>query len=91
MKIEKEYCKEKTLEMFAFHNDMEARKKLAEQMIMERGEEIRAELTKKTNRAIEDDLKKQEERMKMAEQIENASVDGDYELVNQLLKKMNEL
>lgn len=91
MKIEEEYCKEKVLEMFDFHNNMEARKKLAEQMIQKRGEEIRAELTNKTNQTIEGDLKKQEERMRIAEQIEKASMDGNYELVNQLLQKMNDL
>lgn len=91
MKMEKEYCKEKSLEMFAFHKDMEERKKLAKQMIIERGEEIRAEITNKTNQAIEEDLKKQEERMRVAEQVEKASMDGDHELVNQLLQKMNEL
>lgn len=89
MKKEKEYCKEKTLELFAFHKEMEARKKLAEQMIQERGEEIRAEITNKAKKEIDENLKKQEERMQIAEQIEKATMEGNLELVEELLKRMN--
>lgn len=91
MKDEKELYKEKRLEVLAFNKDMEERKKLAVERIKERGEQLREDIVNKSNRAIEESQKKQEEKMEIAKQLEKASKDGNLELISQLLQKMNEI
>ena len=91
MKNEKEYCKEKYLELLLFQQDMENRKMLAQQKIQQRSEEIQKEIVRKTNEEIEENKAKQQEKLNIVGQIEKAGMEGNLELVNQLLKKMKEL
>lgn len=91
MKDEKELYKEKRLEVLAFNKDMEERKKLAVERIKERGEQLREDIVTRSNRAIEESQKKQEEKMEIAKQLEKASKDGNLELISKLLQKMNEI
>lgn len=91
MKEEKEYCKDKYLELLEFERDMETRKSLAQQKIQERSKEIQAEIVSKANKERKDDMVKQQEKLSIADQIEKASMEGNLELVNQLFEKMKEL
>lgn len=91
MMNEKEYCKEKYLELLLFHQDMENRKMMAQQKIQECSEEIQKEIVSKTNKEIEESKVKQQEKLGIVEQIEKASMEGNFELVNQLLKIIKEL
>lgn len=91
MSKEKEYYQEKCAELLEFCQDMENRKSLAQQKIKERGQELQAEITNKVNQEIEQERLKQQEKMKIAEQIEKASMEGNLELLQQLFEKMNQL
>ena len=91
MKSEKEYCKEKYVEMLLFHQDMENRKLFAQQKIQERSEEIQREIVNKANREIQENQVRQQVKLSLVEQIEKAGMEGKIELVNQLLKQMKEL
>ena len=91
MKSEKEYCKEKYVEMLLFHQDMENRKLFAQQKIQERSEEIQREIVNKANREIQENQIRQQVKLSLVEQIEKAGMEGNIELVNRLLKQMKEL
>lgn len=91
MSKEKEYYQAKRAELLEFCQDMENRKSLAQQKIKERGRELREEITNKANQEIENDKLKQQEKLKIAEQIEKASMEGNLELLQQLFEKMNQL
>ena len=91
MSKEKEYYQAKRAELLEFCQDMENRKSLAQQKIKERGQELRAEITNKANQEIEQEQLKQQQKMKLAEQIEKASMEGDLELLQQLFEKINQL
>lgn len=91
MSKEKEYIQAKYAECLDFCKDMEVRKKMAQQKIKERGQEIRVKITRKTNQEIENEKLKQQEKMKITEEIEKASMEGNIELLQQLFEKMNAL
>ena len=48
-------------------------------------------IVRKTNEEIEENKAKQQEKLNIVGQIEKAGMEGNLELVNQLLKKMKEL
>lgn len=88
--LRKDYYIKKYLEMLNFDREVEMKKKLIQQKIQERGEEMRIEIENKTNAFLEENMLKHKKEMDLIVEFEKRAADGDTESVNELLRILNQ-
>lgn len=83
-----EYREKKITEAIVFSKDLDLRKSMAEKAIKERSNEVIQNIISKNNVDISINNVKYQEEIDLIKEINKASFEGDYKLVQELMNKL---